>query len=173
MYSTYFNIINKSAGTQRGFFWKGEWCALQLHSFSELLLPTSELEIQLTLISKIFHFPCIVVLQNGSSSWEWRWKAVDFFRARGEPHQNHITAHCCGALTILWAVFSWRSSSGLLWWSHLHQQLLKVWSLLPHWSLCHKSQKIISSPHHPVAWSPKTLENWKRKPNTWYLKLIF
>ena len=85
-------------------FGRGERRALQLLSLSEVWLPTSELELQVTLISKIFHFPCIVALQNGSSSCEWRWKTADFFRAKGKPHQNHITDRYDGAPTVAWTL---------------------------------------------------------------------
>lgn len=105
---------------------RGEQHALQLLSLSEVWLPTSELELQVTLISKIFHFPCIVALQNGSSSWEWRWKATDFFRAKGKPHQNHITDCYDGAPTVAWTlsfILLQEKSTGsdLLCWCHLHQ----------------------------------------------------
>lgn len=95
MYSTYFNIINKSAGTHRGFFWKGERRALQLLSLSEVWLPTSELELQVTLISKIFHFPCIVALQHGSSSLGVTMRSCRFLQSRRQSSSKpHGSSDC-------------------------------------------------------------------------------
>lgn len=133
MYSTYFNIINKSAGTHRGFFWKGERRALQLLSLSEVWLPTSELELQVTLISKIFHFPCIVALQHGSSSLGVMMRSCRFLQSRRRSSSKpHGSSDCRPGSWLCPSPGEGDQLQGAVLVSHLHQLLLKGWSLLPH-----------------------------------------
>lgn len=120
-------------------------------SLSEFWLPTLELLLQVTLISKIFHFPCIVALQNGSRSGERRGKAADFCRAKPKLIQSS-SEPIPGAATITWTLASSFSrkrgpapcsspaaSRCLL--------LMELWSL----SHCARSQKIIPSSKPPKS----------------------